>query len=412
MRRAATLLTYAIVLLLAYRSTHSASGFLVTGLGVIALLDRYAGRLFSPAPGSVRREVVLHVGSFGVGAATFFLMRPGIVPLWEAAYRGLVVCWMVLLIETAGRRLRWVPAVLVCLIALLVPSLAALHPLHTVPKRTPAALGLAFEDIRLRSADGVELAAWLVPYPDARGTLVFCHGHGRNRGHVAGLLTMLQDMKLNVLAFDFRGHGASDGHTSTFGREEVDDLEAAVAYVEQRFPGRPVLLAGVSLGAAVSLQALPRLPQVRGLWSEGAFARLRHAVNREFAALPDCLRNPLVRTNYLFGWLDCGLWAPAVNPIDRLEGVRVPVFFCHAREDELVPFSDGQALYDTYAGPKERWWVDGATHYNVRQQNAEEYKRRMKEFLERCLGEVSRDQSQKPLPPGRPLRARQQIPET
>jgi alpha-beta hydrolase superfamily lysophospholipase len=198
-------------------------------------------------------------------------------------------------------------------------------------------------------------------------------------------LRTFHDLGLNVLAFDFRGHGDSGGHTSTFGHREIRDLEAAEAYLGGRFPDQPVLLVGVSLGAAVSLQALPRLPHVRGVWSEGAFARLGNVIRHQFAGVPGTLRGPLVHLYYLLGWVDCGLWVPSVNPVEDVRGVAVPIYFCHAEEDALIPVTEGQALYEGYSGPKTRWWVAGASHYNVRQRNHEEYLRRLRAFLEECL---------------------------
>jgi alpha-beta hydrolase superfamily lysophospholipase len=366
-----------------------------TGLGLALLLDRYALRLLPWPPFAWKKEVGVRTGCFLGGALTFYLLRPGIVPLWEAVYRGLMVCLVAFLLEQLLRLVTvlrgrgqfglGLKSLVLAGLVLLIPVLAALHPLHTVPKRTPGAFGLAFEDVRFRSADGIELAAWLIPHAQPRGNVIFCHGHGRNRGHVAGLLETFNDLGLNVLAFDFRGHGDSAGHTSTFGHQEVQDLQAAVTYLSARCPNQPLLLAGVSLGAVVSLKALPQLPNVCGLWSEGAFARFDHAVNQEFAMLPGFLRKPLVAAYYRLGWLDCGLWGPSINPIDQLPGVAVPIFFCHGKQDELVPVSDGQALYNTYAGPKGYWWVEGASHYNVRQQNPKEYLGRLRMFIEDCL---------------------------
>ena len=119
------------------------------------------------------------------------------------------------------------------------------------------------------SSDGTDLSAWLIPAEQSKANVVFCHGHGRNKGHVAGFLTTLHEAGCNVLAFDFRGHGDSPGHTASFGSKDVDDLQDAVAYLQARFPDKPVLLVGVSYGAAISLEALQRLPEVQGVWSEG-----------------------------------------------------------------------------------------------------------------------------------------------
>ena len=364
------LLMHGTILLAAWCWTHSVSGFLVTGCGLTLLLDRYALRLLPWSPILWKKELPLRAGSWLLGAAGFYVMRPGLVGLWEAGYRGIIVCLAVALLEQAvrlGRQRLWLKGTLLGLLILAIPVVAAVHPLHTVPKRTPAAWGFAFEDVSFRTADGVQLAAWVVPHAQARANVIFCHGHGRNRGHVAGHLQTLHDLGLNVLAFDFRGHGDSEGHTSTFGRREVQDLCAAVAYMNNRYPNQPLLLVGISLGAAVTLQALPHLSDIRGVWSEGAFAHLTSAVNQELLPLPAPLRGPLIECYYAFGWLDCGFWAPSVNPIEHLHGVSVPIFFCHGTKDELVPIADGHALHASYAGPKDHWWVEGASHYYVRQ---------------------------------------------
>ena len=63
----------------------------------------------------------------------------------------------------------------------------------------------------------------------------------------------------------------------------------------------------------------------------------------------------------------------------------VPIYFCHAQEDELIPPEEGQALYAAYRGPKWHWWVENATHYDVRQRNHSEYLERLRNFLEGCL---------------------------
>jgi uncharacterized protein len=403
-RKALALACHLAVLLAVARGSHSAGGFLLTGLGLAALLDRYVLRVF-PWPGPVRwrRELAVRAASFLGGAAAFYLVRPGIVPLWEAAYRGAMVTLAVALTEalfgwgTPARaacpsRLQTVGRVCLRLLPpglflLSLPYLAAIHPLHTVPKRDPSAFGLSFEDVRFETSDGVRLAGWLMPHPAARGNVLFCHGHGRNRGHVAGLLPTLHGLGLNVLAFDFRGHGDSDGHTSTFGHREVRDVLAAVAYLRQRFPGRPLLIVGVSLGAAVSLQALPELPDVQGVWSEGCFGRLADVVEHYFAGLPAGLRGPLVGLYAALSRLDAGFRVGNVNPAEGLGRVTVPVYFCHGRADELVPWEQGVALHDAYAGPKEHWWVDGASHYNVRQRNSAEYLRRLRGFVEARLAE-------------------------
>jgi pimeloyl-ACP methyl ester carboxylesterase len=384
---------YLAVMLAAWYVSHSVSGFLTTGVGLVLMLDRYVlRRLPWPVPIVWSRELLTRAGYFVVGAVAFALIRPGVVPWWEAAYRGAMLSLLAFLLEAVvllltrgpgAERWRWpLRIAVVAMLLVLAPAIAVLHPLHIVPKRTPASQGLAVEEVRFTTQDGVQLAAWLLPHEKAHGNVIFCHGHGRNRGQSAALLPTLHALGLNILAFDFRGHGDSEGHTCTFGRCEVHDLCAAVTYLERRCPGQPLFLVGVSLGGAVALQALPELPQVRGLWSEGAFSRFSHVEAEWFSWVPRCLRAPVAPFYERVGWLDCGFWSADISPHDALARVScVPIYFCHGVEDRLIPLSEGRDLYATYAGPKCHWWVAGASHYNVRQRNHDEYLRRLRVFL-------------------------------
>jgi alpha-beta hydrolase superfamily lysophospholipase len=392
MTRFAAILFHLAILGVIFPFCHSGAEFLLVGGGLTILVNRYLSKFLFGSALDWNCELGLRIGSFAIGAITFYCLRPGIVPLAEAVYRGLMVSLALVIAEPIYYRLTRLLrsqlasiAIIGASVSVAAPVAACLHPLRTVPKRTPAAQGLAYEDLRFQSADGVRLAAWLIPCEESRGTVIFCHGLGRNRGHGAALFQQFHSLKLNIFAFDFRGHGDSEGHESTFGAREVSDLEAGVKYVRDRFPHKPIVIAGVSLGAAVTLQALPDLGRVDGVWSEGAFARLDDEVNHEFHWLPKAIRRAVAGGYYSLGWLDCGFWGKDVSPIRRLSRDDVPVYFCHGARDQLVPLSEGQQLYERYRGPKQNWWVAEASHYNVRQHNQEEYSRRLTDFINACL---------------------------
>jgi uncharacterized protein len=368
----------------------STAGLLLFGLAPALLLDRHLFRLLPWSPVAHAQSLLLRAVHFLFGTTVLAHLRPG-VPLTEAALLGAAFSLLTFLLEIlagllvgasgGGRRTVLRAGVVLALLVLLAP-LIALHPLRTVPKRTPAAFGLAFEDVQFTTADGIRLGGWLVPHARARGNVIFCHGWRRNRGQVAGLLPTLHELGLNVLAFDFRGHGTSAGRTVTFGQRETADLRAAAAYLRGRFPNKPLYLVGVSLGAAVTLQTLPDLPEVRAVWVEGCFSRLENAVEHYLRAVPQPLRGGLVRLCEGLAWLDSGLWAPDVNPVEALRWVGVPICFCHGTADELVPPGEGQVLCAAYNGPRAWYWVEGATHYNVRQRNRADYLRRLRNFFE------------------------------
>lgn len=93
----------------------------------------------------------------------------------------------------------------------------------------------------------------------ATGIAVVCHPHPLYGGSmtnkvVTTLGSSLQKRGFAVLRFDFRGVGKSAG-THDHGQGETDDCVAAVAWMREYRPGLPLLLAGFSFGAYISLKA-------------------------------------------------------------------------------------------------------------------------------------------------------------
>ena len=411
MRRTVAVVSCFAILAAAYKLSDSTSGFFVLGLGPVLFLDRYFIQYLPwPRPVFWPSELIVRGSCVVAGSVGAYVVRLRLVPIGEAIFFG--VCLSVggflfeslfeLVVDGIRKSFGWAKkngptspwlstcrsaSLFLAFLAIAAP-LEAIHPLRTVPKRTPAVVGLAFEEVRFTTGDGVELAGWLVPHPQPRGNVIFCHGHGRNREHGTGFLQTLHELGFNVLAFDFRGHGHSAGHTATFGKREVQDLVAAAAYFSKRSPDKPLFLVGVSYGAAVALQALPQLPTVQAVWCEGCFGRFMTVVENRFTVLPRVLRKPLVSGYQVLAWLDCNFWVRDINPTDHLGQINIPIYFCHGIDDELVPFSDGQRLHDGYAGPKGHYWVEGATHYDLRRRNMAEYLNRLRTFFAESLDAV------------------------
>jgi alpha/beta superfamily hydrolase len=112
------------------------------------------------------------------------------------------------------------------------------------------------EGLTFVSTDGLTLEAELDRADGASGTVVICHPHPKMGGTMnAPLLIALRDDLVprgwNVLRFNFRGIGSSEGTSST-GSDELQD--AAGALVHARTLGAPITLAGWSFGAAVALR--------------------------------------------------------------------------------------------------------------------------------------------------------------
>jgi len=143
---------------------------------------------------------------------------------------------------------------------------------------TPASFSLPYEEISFNARDGVPLKGWWVPAGgEARGTVVLVHGLNRSRIEMVRKVPFLHRLGWNAMLFDLRHHGASGGNVSTFGLLEKDDVHAATALVRSRSQG-PIVLWGVSLGAASATLAAAEDPAISALICDSTYRSLRDTV--------------------------------------------------------------------------------------------------------------------------------------
>src|SRR5262245_55594628 len=144
--------------------------------------------------------------------------------------------------------------------------------------KTPASFDLASEDVAFKTGDGVELKGWWVPAESPHGTAVLVHGLNRSRIEMVRKAPFLHAQGWNALLFDLRHHGESGGEATTFGYREKDDVRAAVALARSR-SSAPVVVWGVSLGAASAVLAAADDPTVAGVVCDSTYRSLRDTVH-------------------------------------------------------------------------------------------------------------------------------------
>jgi len=231
---------------------------------------------------------------------------------------------------------------------------------------TPADLGMAFGDVRLETSDGVTLAAWWVPAPQGRGALIFSHGNAGNMGDRVGKLRLFHDLGLSVLAFDYRGYGASQGKPSEEGT--AHDMDAAVTHVRDSrgVPLDRTVFYGESLGGAVVIEAATRFPPA-ALVAESTFTSARAMARRHYPFVPPAL----VRVGY--------------DSLSRVRRLACPKLFLHGPADTIVPFEMGEALFRAAPEPKHFAALVG-DHNSGGILESPEACRKLAEFLDAVLG--------------------------
>ena len=162
----------------------------------------------------------------------------------------------------------------------------ASHPERASRADQAIALDLAkAEAISFRAADGVELSGWFLAGAEGSQAVVLCHDLGGSSAQMINLGIYLQKLGLHVLAFDFRGHGASAGSVATLGPHEKRDLLGALdhlaARTSPRIDLRRVGVYGTGSGAHAAVLAAADRPGLRVLVLDGLWADASDRLARE-----------------------------------------------------------------------------------------------------------------------------------
>jgi len=261
----------------------------------------------------------------------------------------------------------------------------------------PQGLGLASEDVSFRSADGVDLRGWWVPAREARGSVVLVHGLNRSRIEMVRKTPFLHERGWNSLLFDLRHHGTSGGTATTFGVKEKEDVLAAVAEARRRSPG-PVVLWGVSLGAASVVMAAAEDPSVAGVVCDSSYRSLSETV-RHHVALVRSFRwwlkivPPWPLPEQVLFWMGRrGGFDPAAVDVAaaaaRLEGR--PALFVANSDDRRMPREIAFELQRAAGARAEVLVVPGKSHGGAWRDGTEAYSHAVAGLLDAAGGPVTR----------------------
>ena len=206
------------------------------------------------------------------------------------------------------------------------------------PSRTlgpgPDSIGLTYDSVRIATDDGVELHGWHVPAQERRGVVLFCHGNAGNISHRLDSIRIFNELKLDVLIFDYRGYGQSTGGISETGTYRDGAAVWRHLTEERGIASSDIIVFGRSLGAAIAAYVV----------SENEPAGL--ILESGFVSVPDLAAE-------LYPWLPARWLTRIRYPNYRyIQQVSSPVLVVHSRDDEIIPFSHGEKLFELARQPK------------------------------------------------------------
>ncbi len=255
---------------------------------------------------------------------------------------------------------------------------------------SPALLGLEYEEISFSSRDEeLTLRGWYLPVEGSEQVIIMVHGADGNRADPSiGMLDIasgLVEHGYNVLMFDLRGHGESDGNRMSAGQYEKRDLLGAVDYVKG-LGLEHIGVLGFSMGAVTALMATAENGDIDAVVADSSFADLKDMMGPEFSKrtkFPEFFLPPLLFMVKIMYGVDFR----AIKPVELVSEITPrPILFIHGELDDTVPLEHAYRLQQASQNPENQLWVvPEAGHVRSYVTYPEEYINKITAFFNRIL---------------------------
>jgi len=236
-----------------------------------------------------------------------------------------------------------------------------------------------YKEVLLHTEDGLKLKGWLLPKYNAKGTVIVAFTDAGNMSNVVtGLpLTGLLDIKANILLFDYRGYGESEGKVL---KDPVDirylyDLESVINFLKEdsSYKKLPIGILGFSRGAVLSFAAAKRNPEVKAIVCNGIYsstqAFISHWNSVSEEKLPEHWNFP--------SRLDPISLAPLLDAC--------AVYLIADEKDNKTPPVMALDIFAALTVPKEIWIVPYSKHLMAFEVDSIKYRKSISDFFKKWL---------------------------
>jgi fermentation-respiration switch protein FrsA (DUF1100 family) len=248
----------------------------------------------------------------------------------------------------------------------------------------------AFQEVQIKSRDGVLLSGWYLPRENAPAAIIYCHGLFRSRLELSARAEKFWQAGYAGLLLDFRRHGKSGGELTSMGYlERLDIIGAAHFLVDSLQLKCPLVVHGVSMGAAATLLAAAEDSAIAGLIVDSSFLSFDETVTHHAKTWLGLPKFPIVDELILFTKWRAGF---SSEDFDLRRAVQKigdrPILFIAGGADTLMPPEIAQTLYDASPSThKNLVIIPKATHGAAFRTDPETYAKAVLNFLQ-TVGEV------------------------
>ena len=258
----------------------------------------------------------------------------------------------------------------------LLQFLISIHPPKFYDYKTPKDFNIEYEDISFITSDNVKIKGWLIKSDKADGTVIIGHGYPFDKGNILPVAKFLYP-DYNLLFYDHRYFGESEGRITTVGLKEVEDVKSAIKFVKEKFgKDEPIALYGFSLSASAMLMTNQK---VNAIIADSAYSNLEDMVEQIYSIFGP-FKFPFVKITEMLSKIFFGKYLYEVSPESVIRNSTIPILVIHGEKDSQISVENAYALKKSNPNI-ELWIVKGADHGYSYAINPNEYKNRIKLFL-------------------------------
>ena len=265
----------------------------------------------------------------------------------------------------------------------LLQFVISIFPPKFKTKVDPSTYRLNYENATFTTSDGVTLKGWFIPNKESDAVIIVGHGYPFDKANILQATHFLAE-EYNLLLFDFRYFGESEGGYSTGGAKESKDVLAAIEFLKKEKGFKKIGAIGFSMGGAAILMS--ESEDLDAVVIDSTYATGDMILERLYPFFPGVLKLPFVWLTKFYALLFFKINVNEISPLNSIGKFESPILLIHGEKDSQIPVENTRLLYENSDKNRtELWIVPDADHGMAFALYPEEYKSRVIQFFDKHL---------------------------
>ena len=217
--------------------------------------------------------------------------------------------------------------------------------------------------------------------------VISVHGYTSQGLDMSGYARNFYEMGYNILIPDLRAHGKSEGDYIGMGWDDRLDIIEWINLILKFDATSEIVLHGVSMGAAtVSMTSGEKLPNnVKAIIADCGYTSVWEQFSHQLDVLYSLPSFPVMNASSVVTKIKAGYTLKEASTLKQVAKSKTPILFIHGDEDDFVPYSMMDELYNATSSEKEKLTIEGAGHAKSSKVNPELYWSTIEKFTNKYI---------------------------